>query len=439
MDPNYDPDFDEDLQRAINESMGIVVNPDFIQQPIINDKSNDEDNDELLRAIRASLESDIPNPDEDFARALQLSQLPDTSDDKALQIALSESLKEEDPSYDLDINEPDYDPELDPQYHAMMNPYVPPNPDSIDIGKIYNEVRSIHNISDKFDELVKPIDPIDPNDIVVSDDEQDEQLDGHMNNQIITDHVDVPNVEPIIEQPIEQSNEQPNVVPVVEPIVNNPIIEPIIKPIVNPIVNPSMNQNNVPTKQFDLRTERKNHIRWHREFSKNYNALSINYCDTKTTRDKILFQNGDKAILPISALQELSNLDVSLYVLRVSNPKSGKFTFVCATEFTAPENSMYIPDWVFEKIECQHTDNVHVDAATIPVITDVTVRIPKGLYNPLPIVEFALRNHSLMFMKKKLIIKMFEKQYIFEIIRLEPANLGSIIHADVKLKTEIAN
>lgn len=170
-------------------------------------------------------------------------------------------------------------------------------------------------------------------------------------------------------------------------------------------------------------------------FSREFIGQSVNLSPF-TEKEKKFYQNSDKIILPQSSITQLAQVDSKLYVLRVVHPKTKKITFVCASDFSAPERTMYVPDWVLASLGGSSGDRLFVDLIKIPVATEVTVKVPLGfqkLSNPMSIIEYCLRNHSIMFKAKKFSINMFEKVYTFEIVNMKPANIGNIANADVKL------
>jgi hypothetical protein len=171
-------------------------------------------------------------------------------------------------------------------------------------------------------------------------------------------------------------------------------------------------------------------------FSKEFFADDIN-SSLLSTKDKIFYQKSDKVILPLKSLEYLANSNSDLYVLRVTNPKTSKYTFVCASSFTAPIHKMYVPSWVLHTTDTHIGDKLYADLISVPIITHVTIKVPKifsKISNSQSIIEYSLRNHSILFLQKKIQVKLFDKIFDFEIISLKPANIGNITNADVNLE-----
>lgn len=126
----------------------------------------------------------------------------------------------------------------------------------------------------------------------------------------------------------------------------------------------------------------------------------------------------------------------TLYVMRITNKINHKYTFVCAAAFTAPERTMFVPKWALDLTGTADGERMYIDAIGVPVITDVTIKAPKGfsqLKNPLPLIEFALKNHSILFVGKKVTVDIFDQKYQLEIQYMKPANIGNITNTDAHL------
>ena len=177
-------------------------------------------------------------------------------------------------------------------------------------------------------------------------------------------------------------------------------------------------------------------IKLYSSFSKEFIAQDISTITNISEKDKLFYQSSDKIILPQSSLQPLAQSNSTLYVLRITNKVNHKYTFVCAHAFNAPERNMFVPSWVLQLTQTVTGERMYVDAIGVPVITEISIKVPAGfskLQNPLAVIEFSLRNHSILFTGKKISINIFDKQYIVEIVSMSPSNIGNITNADIKL------
>lgn len=98
---------------------------------------------------------------------------------------------------------------------------------------------------------------------------------------------------------------------------------------------------------------------------------------------------------------------------------------------------MYIPPWVIKALEVKHNEMVHADAVSVPKITEVQIKVPDEIkaaeINIKVIIEFLLRNHTLLFLGKLLSITMFSREFQFEVTHLRPSHVGIITNSDVRL------
>jgi len=79
-------------------------------------------------------------------------------------------------------------------------------------------------------------------------------------------------------------------------------------------------------------------------FEDTFRAYSVAF---SSREDSSKLQNGDKVILPSSALEVLTTLSVQYPMMfRVENPVTGMVTHVGVVEFTADEGRVLMPAWV---------------------------------------------------------------------------------------------
>lgn len=215
------------------------------------------------------------------------------------------------------------------------------------------------------------------------------------------------------------------------------------------VTNKKSKSNNdfQPTNNNNNNNNKNNNVIFHKYFSKEFICNNISQFNSINKRDQLKYQSSDKIILPHSSLNAFaSQSNDSLYVLKVLNPKNFKYAFVGIGDFIAPERHMYVPHWLMKSLEISPEDKIYVDAISVPKVSYAKIKIPDDLKSLIDnnknismtidlktIIEFILHNHSLLFLGKKLEIKIFEKTWAFEVTALKPANIGSIINTDVQL------
>ena len=81
-------------------------------------------------------------------------------------------------------------------------------------------------------------------------------------------------------------------------------------------------------------------------------------------------EQGDKILLPPSALSTISRYKLPypciFSLTNIENPKLK--AYVGVLEFVAPENYCYVPNWIFEHLNCFLKMQIKVDI--VPEVTD---------------------------------------------------------------------
>lgn len=191
-----------------------------------------------------------------------------------------------------------------------------------------------------------------------------------------------------------------------------------------------------------------NSVIFQKFFSKQFIVNNINFSENIDRSQLLKYESSDKVILPRSALNVFASYSKDkIYTLRLMNPKNSKYSFVGIGDFTSPERIIYVPTWLMEYLCLKDGDHIYVDAISVPKITYAKIKIPDSLKTLLDnkknnitntlnikvVIEYILHNHCLLFLGKKLGIKIFEKQWDFEVVELKPINVGNIIDTDVQL------
>ncbi|CBI16106.3 unnamed protein product, partial [Vitis vinifera] len=83
----------------------------------------------------------------------------------------------------------------------------------------------------------------------------------------------------------------------------------------------------------------------------------IYHCLPASSLNKPQLEMGDKIIMPASALDLLTNLEISFPMLfKLKNPASGRVTHCGVLEFTAKEGTMHLPSWMMENLLLEEGD-----------------------------------------------------------------------------------
>ena len=153
-------------------------------------------------------------------------------------------------------------------------------------------------------------------------------------------------------------------------------------------------------------------------------------------------EKGDKIILPQSALNELSRMEVQYPMLfRLTNAKQESQQTHCGVmEFSATEGNCYIPHWMMQNLLLSPGDLLRVDNVSLPKATHVKIR-PQSvdfieLSNPKAVLESALRKFSCLTQNDQICVPYNGKNYYLDIREVRPGNACSIIETDVNLDFE---
>lgn len=110
-------------------------------------------------------------------------------------------------------------------------------------------------------------------------------------------------------------------------------------------------------------------------------------------------EEGDKVILPPSALDRLTSLHIEFPMLfRVENPSIGRFTHCGVLEFVAEEGRVYMPYWLMQNLCLQTGDLVEFRNVSLPKGTYVKLQPITSdfldITNPKAVLEKSLRLYT---------------------------------------------
>ena len=154
------------------------------------------------------------------------------------------------------------------------------------------------------------------------------------------------------------------------------------------------------------------------------------------SKSKIIkYNKGDKIILPYSFLNKCNNIKQTDFVFQLTNFKNNKKIYVGVIDFICNDDIIFIPSWILTFLNINANDNIYL-SNNIPIInkaTSITIKSPDNILNPLSVLEYLLRNMTLLY--KNFIIKdtIFDKQINFIITDIEPSSPALIMNIDINL------
>ncbi|KAL8096876.1 uncharacterized protein LOC141686729 [Apium graveolens] len=154
--------------------------------------------------------------------------------------------------------------------------------------------------------------------------------------------------------------------------------------------------------------------------------------------DKPQLENGDKIIMPPSALDRLASLHIDYPMLfELQNAAADRVSHCGVLEFIAEEGMIYMPYWMMENLLLQEGDIVRIKNATLPKGTYVKLQPHTkdflDISNPKAILETTLRNFSCLTTGDSIMVAYNNKKYYIDIIESKPSSAISIIETDCEV------
>ncbi|KAA0191081.1 hypothetical protein HAZT_HAZT009422 [Hyalella azteca] len=155
--------------------------------------------------------------------------------------------------------------------------------------------------------------------------------------------------------------------------------------------------------------------------------------------DKQAVEDGGKIIMPPSALEQLTRLNVEYPMLfKLTNHRSKRVTHCGVLEFVADEGKIYIPYWMMRNLLLDEGDNVQVQSVSVPVATFSKFE-PQNvefldITNPKAVLENALRNFACLTTDDVIAINYNDRIYEMRVLEVRPGNAVSIIECDMNVE-----
>ncbi|KAI7905376.1 ubiquitin fusion degradation protein UFD1-domain-containing protein [Cokeromyces recurvatus] len=160
-----------------------------------------------------------------------------------------------------------------------------------------------------------------------------------------------------------------------------------------------------------------------RGFSESYRCFPIAMMQNGNERENVNY--GGKIILPQSALEKLSQLNISYPMLfRLINGAENKHTHTGVLEFIAEEGRVYLPQWMMETLGVEPGNIIEVKNVTLPLGSFVKIQ-PQStdfldISDHRAVLEKALRNFSTLTMGDIIQINYNNKIYEIKVLEVKP-------------------
>ncbi|KAI8089300.1 ubiquitin fusion degradation protein UFD1-domain-containing protein [Halteromyces radiatus] len=160
-----------------------------------------------------------------------------------------------------------------------------------------------------------------------------------------------------------------------------------------------------------------------RQFTECYRCYPIVMMQSGSERGNVNY--GGKIILPQSALEKLSQLNISYPMLfRLINASQNKHTHAGVLEFIAEEGRAYLPQWMMQTLGLEPGQLLEVKNTTLPLGSFVKIQ-PQStdfldISDPKAVLENALRNFSTLTLGDTIQINYNDKIYEIKVLDVKP-------------------
>ncbi|OAD67012.1 hypothetical protein PHYBLDRAFT_156614 [Phycomyces blakesleeanus NRRL 1555(-)] len=180
-----------------------------------------------------------------------------------------------------------------------------------------------------------------------------------------------------------------------------------------------------------------------RGFLELYRCYPIAMMQHGSERENVNY--GGKIILPQSALEKLSQLNISYPMLfRLNNGQEKKHTHAGVLEFIAEEGRAYFPQWMMESLKVEPGNLIEVKNITLPLGSFVKIQ-PQStdfldISDHRAVLENALRNFSTLTAGDMIQINYNSKVYEIKVLEVKPnhEDHGGISIVETDLEVDFA-
>eukprot|EP01023_Acetabularia_acetabulum_P028742 TRINITY_DN2715_c0_g1_i1.p1 TRINITY_DN2715_c0_g1~~TRINITY_DN2715_c0_g1_i1.p1 ORF type:complete len:338 (+),score=62.47 TRINITY_DN2715_c0_g1_i1:166-1179(+) len=167
-------------------------------------------------------------------------------------------------------------------------------------------------------------------------------------------------------------------------------------------------------------------------FEANFRCYPVSFIDKDSAED------GDKIILPPSALDKLAALHIQYPMLfRVENSKHSRVTHCGVLEFIAEEGMVYMPYWMMQNLLLQEGDLVSLRNISLPKGTYVKIQPHTqdfiDISNPKAVLEKTLRGYTCLTKGDTFVVNYNKKKYYIDVIETKPGEAVSVVETDCEV------
>lgn len=173
-----------------------------------------------------------------------------------------------------------------------------------------------------------------------------------------------------------------------------------------------------------------------RPFNTQYKCFSVSMLPGIYRQD---VERGGKIIMPSSALEQLSRLNIDYPMLfKLKNKKTNRITHCGVLEFVADEGKVYLPYWMMHNLLLDEGELLNVESVWLPVATFSRFQ-PQSedfldITNPKAVLENGLRSFACLTTGDVIAIKYNQRIYEMCVLETKPGPAVSIIECDMNVE-----
>lgn len=152
-------------------------------------------------------------------------------------------------------------------------------------------------------------------------------------------------------------------------------------------------------------------------------------------------EEGDKVLLPPSAFDQLSRMEVDYPMLfEITNENLGRSTHCGVLEFIAEEGRCYMPYWMMQNLIVEEGQIIKVKNVSLSKCTFVKFKPQHvdflDITNPRAVLEYTLRKYTCLTTGDMICLPYAGKNYYIEVTDVQPNGKASIIETDCNVDFE---
>lgn len=169
-------------------------------------------------------------------------------------------------------------------------------------------------------------------------------------------------------------------------------------------------------------------------FTRQFRGYPVSFIDRSD------LENGDKIVLPPSALDTLTRLNISFPMLFKISSRGERTTHCGVQEFVAEEGHANLPYWLMQNLVIEEGSMITISNVTLPKGTFVKFQPQSSdflkIANPKAVLEATLRTFTCLTKGDSIAISYNDRIYHIDVKEVAPGEAISIIDTDVNVEFE---